>query len=172
MTRSLAFIMFVLCLALALARPASAQSTTPMFSLWADDEMTCCDVYPGGPYQPFNVYVFLHPGSDGAFAAEYKLTALPGHFSVANVKNTFVSPAALGLWLGAPGISVGFTSCQSTVVWIINLTMMAPNTTPGYYVLEQNDDTDFLGVAICPEPRPMVAGIVYNYLGYYAPCTA
>jgi hypothetical protein len=149
------------------AVPASAQ----MLSLWADEGMTSCEVSVAGPYTPFQVYVFLEPGPDGAFAVEYKLTTPAGHFSPAgNVINPVVSGATIGVWYGAPGISAPFTSCQSDLFWVIMLNMMSPNVDPGYYMFEPNDDSNFMGVAICPDPRPLADATAYNYFGFNDGC--
>ncbi len=145
----------------------SAPATAQQLSLWADEAMTNIDVMTGAAYQPFNVYVFLEPGVDGAFAVEYKLDILPGHFSSAQVINPVVSAATLGVWFGSPGISAPFTSCQVSTFWVVNLTMMAPDTAPGYYVLALNDNSQFMGVATCEEPlRPMVDAIAHNEFGF------
>jgi len=146
-------------------------STAQMFSLWTDEGMTDCDVFLAGPYTPFSVYVFLDPGLEGAFAAEYKLTVLPGHFSPGgNVISPVVSGATIGVWYGSPGISAPFTSCQTELFWIVQLNMMSPNTDPGYYTVEPNDDTGFMGVAICPDPRPLKDAYLYNRFGFNADC--
>ncbi len=145
---------------------AVSASATPVLSLWADDAMTSIDVMTGAPYQPFNVYVFLEPGVDGAFAVEYKLEILPGHFSSAQAINPVVSAATIGVWFGSPGISAPFTSCQTELFWVVNLTMMAPDTAPGYYTLELNDNSQFMGVAICPGDRPMVDATAHDDFGF------
>lgn len=150
-----------------MAGPASAQ----MFSVWADAEQNACDVTLAGPYTPFHVFVFMEPGPDGAFAAEYKLATPVGHFSPGgNIIAPFVSGATIGNWYGSPGISAPFTSCQTDLVWLIDLTMMAPNTTAGYYTLELNESSNFLGVAICPGDRPLADGTVYNHFGFNTGC--
>jgi hypothetical protein len=147
--------------------PASAQQ----LSLWSDEAMTSCSVTTAGPYTPFPIYVFLEPGPEGAFAVEYKLTTPAGHFSPAgNVINPVVSGATIGVWYGAPGISAPFTSCQVSLFWVIMLNMMAPNTTPGHYAFALNDDSNFMGVAICPDPRPLADAIAINEFGFNADC--
>ena len=92
-----------------LAAPASAN----VLSIWADEAMSDCDVTTDGPYQAFNLYVFLEPGVDGAFAVEYKLTTPPGHFATVQEPNPVVSEATIGVWFGPPGISAPFTTCQT-----------------------------------------------------------
>jgi hypothetical protein len=169
MKREIAIGLLVLCAALLCAQPSEAQ----MFSLWSDENMTCCDVFPTGPYQPFHVFVFLDPGPDGAFAAEYKLETITGHFSPGgSVIAPFVSSATIGVWYGSPGISAPFTSCQTELVWIIDLVMMAPNVDPGYYTIELNESSNFCGVAICPGSRPLADAGVYNVFGYNTSCSA
>ena len=148
------------------AAPASAQ----VLSLWADEGMTACDITTMAPYQMFNLYVFLEPGADGAFAVEYKLTTPAGHFSPSSVINPVVSAATIGTWINGAGISAPFTSCQADVFWVINLSMMGPDTNPGFYVLGPNDTTGFMGVAICPGTRPMVDGSAYNNFGFNDGC--
>ncbi len=164
------FIVVLLCVLLTAVAPWPAR--TQMLSLWADDAMCGCDFFSTSPYQPFNVYVFLDPDTEGAFSVEYKLKTLPGHFSTARVLSPVVSGATIGTWLGSPGISAPFTSCQTETFWVVNLTMMAPDLNPGYYMLAPNDDSDFMGVTICPDPRPMVAATVYNVFGYNDYCSA
>jgi hypothetical protein len=150
-----------------LAAPVSAQQ----LSLWADEGMTSCQVTTAAPYSLFHVFVVLEPGADGAFAVEYKLTTPAGHFSPGgSIIAPFVSAATIGVWYGAPGISAPFTSCQVETVWIINMAMMAPNTTPGYYTIGLNDSSNFCGVAICPGTRPLLDANVLNEFGFNADC--
>lgn len=150
------------------AAPVSAAS---VLSVWADDGMTACETYTAAPYQPFNVYVFLEPGADGAFAVEYKLIAPVGHFATVQTPSPVVSEATIGVWFGSPGISAPFTACQVNTFWVVNLTMMSPNTDPGFYTLELNDNSLFLGVATCEEPlRPMIDGTAYNFFGFNDAC--
>ena len=147
------------------AAPASAQ----MFSLWADEGMTSCAVQTG-PYTPFTIFVFLDPGPDGAFAAEYKLVGPVGHFSTANTKAAFVSGATIGVPFGAPGMAAPFLSCQNDLVWVWNVTCMGPSMDAGFYLLEPNDDSGNLGIAICPGDRPLADGVLYNYFGFNDDC--
>ncbi len=139
------------------------------FILWGDEGMTECDVFPLGTAIPFDVYVFLTPGDDGAFAAEYKLVGLPGHLVVDNEPAPFVS-VTMGTPFGAPGISMGFLKCQTETVWVWKVVCMALDLYPGYYMMAPHDDTQFIGVAICPGDRPMVDGygseFGYNILGW------
>lgn len=153
----------VVCsLLLFLHTPLAAQ--TPMFSLWADEDMTLMSVYADS-FETYSFYVFLAPGADGAFGAEYKLTGVEGHFCIESLANTFVSGSALGTPYGPPGISVSFTSCQTETVWIYRHTVLVlPPVMSGVARLDPNDDTGFLGIAECPEPRLLVEAWVYNQL--------
>lgn len=159
MIKRLSISAFALAFVCLIVSPVQSQ----ILSLWGDEAMTTCQVSTTAPYTPFNVYVFLEPGAEGAFAGEYKLVAPAGHFSTGQVVNPVISGATIGVWYGAPGISAPFTSCQADLFWVVNMTMMSPNTTPGHYILEPHDSTQFLGVAICPDPRPLVDAHVYNY---------
>ena len=147
------------------AAPASAQ----MYSLWADEGMTSCEVHTN-PYTPFTIFVFLDPGPEGAFAAEYKLTGPVGHFSTANLKAPFVSGATIGVPFGAPGMAAPFLSCQADLVWIWQVTCMGPDPVPGFYILSENDESGNLGIAICPGDRPLADGTLYNHFGYNDGC--
>ena len=40
--------------------------------------------------------------------------------------------------------------------------MMSPDMAPGFYRLGLNDYSQFLGVAICEYPRPLLDGRIYN----------
>ncbi len=148
-----------------ISAPAAAQQ----LSLWADEAQTQCSVQ-GMPYTPFNVYVFLEPGVEGAFAVEYKMEILPGHFSVGQVINPVVAAATIGVWTGSPGISAPFVSCQASSFWVVNLSMMSPNVDPGHYNLTLNQDSGFMGVAICAGARPLVDAIALNQFGFNADC--
>ena len=161
----------IICVALSavclFAFPVHAQ----MFSLWGDEIMSICEVHTSTPYQPFEIYIFLEPGSDGAFAAEYKMAVPVDHFATVITPNPVVSQATIGVWYGSPGISAPFVTCQTELFWIVHLTMMSPNIVPGYYILELNDDSQFMGVATCEEPmRPMVDGHLYNYFCFNQSC--
>ncbi len=148
------------------AVPASAN----VLSLWADDAMTSCEVTTAAGYQPFNVFVFLEPGVEGAFAVEYKLEILPGHFSTVQTPNPVVSGATIGVWFGSPGISAPFTSCQADLFWVVNLTMMAPDVAPGHYMLTANESSGAMQVAICADPRPLIEATAYNHFGFNDGC--
>ena len=63
-----------------------------------------------------------------------------------------------------------FLSCQSTLVWVWCVTVMGPDTVPGFCVLEPNDDSGNLGVAICPGARPLVDATLLNHFGYNDGC--
>ncbi len=149
-----------------ISAPAAAQQ----LSLWADEAQTQCMVTTAAGYQPFNLFVFLEPGVEGAFAVEYKMEILPGHFSTVQTPNPVVSGATIGVWFNSPGISAPFISCQVAPFWVVNLTMMAPDVTPGHYNLTLNDDSNFMGVAICPDPRPLADAIALNQFGFNADC--
>ena len=166
MRRAASVSISLFCLVLACARPAYSQ----IFSLWADEGMNTCEVIDQAPFSPFTVYVFLEPALDGAVAAEYKLTVLAGHFASATNPAPFVSGVTIGSWIGSPGISAPFTACQTGTVWIVNLTMIAPNETSGYYRITPNDNTDFLGIASCQGTRPLIDGTVLTPFGYNAAC--
>ena len=152
----------IICVALSVVCLVAFPVHAQMFSLWGDEEMTMQGVYAPKPFWPFNVYVFLEPDEDGAFAAEYKLTVPAGHFSIAETPNPVVSAATIGVWYGPPGISAPFIRCQTELFWIVNLRMMSPDTVPGFYRLGLNDNSQFLGVAICEYPRPLLDGYIYN----------
>jgi hypothetical protein len=161
-------------LILLIATISSSTTQAQVFSLWGDEGMTTCEVHTAAPYQPFNVFVFLEPGIDGAFYVQYKLKILPGHFSIGQVINPVVSDAAtIGVWFGSPGISAPFTSCQVDLLWIVNLTMMAPNTTPGYYEIKANEDSQLIRVCPCVGPCGRYdndEGFVYNQFGFNETC--
>jgi hypothetical protein len=148
------------------AVPASAN----VLSLWADEAMTSCEVTTMAPYTPFNVFVFLEPGVEGAFAVEYMLVVLPGHFSTAQAISPVVSAATIGVWIGSPGISAPFVSCQADLLWVVNLTMMAPDIAPGHYMIVANESAGAMQVAICADPRPLLEATAYNYLGFNDGC--
>jgi len=95
---------------------------------------------------------------------------LPGHFSSAQAINPVVAGATIGVWFGSPGISAPFISCQVAPLWVINLTMMAPNTDPGHYTLMANESSGAMQVAICPDPRPLADAIALNQFGFNADC--
>lgn len=162
MSRSTAVAVVVLYLAFASAQPAHGQ----MFSLWGDDIMCEAWVPAAGPFVPFHVFVFLDPGSDGAIACEFKLVAPPDHFATAVVPAPFIPDATIAPWYGPPGVSAPFISCQTEIVWIVDLTMMAPNTIPAYYTLAPHDDSGFLGITTCAAGNPQAGATIYNYFGY------
>ena len=144
MTKRLSVFSAALMLFCVIASPVQSQ----VFSLWGDEAMTSCEVQTT-PYTPFTIYVFLDPGPDGAFAAEYKLIGPPGHFSTSNAKAAFVSGATIGVPFGAPGMAAPFLTCQADLVWIWQVTCMGPNADPGFYILGPNDDSGALRVASC-----------------------
>jgi hypothetical protein len=166
MSRPPIVIACVLCLVSICAHTTHAQQ----LSLWADEGMKACEVTGQAPYTPFTVYVFLEPGFNGAFAVEYKLVVLSGHFATATNPAPFVGGATIGTWVGPPGISAPFNNCQEETVWIVALTMMAPNATAGRYTLKRNDTSDFIGVATCPGSRPLADAVAATAFGYNMAC--
>jgi hypothetical protein len=147
----------------AVAAPAHGQ----FYSLWADESRTTAEFWTTSPYQTFTIYVFLDPGSDGAFGAEYKMAGPPGHFSTGSSMAPFVSDAVIGQPYGSPGVSVGFTSCQNDTVWLFAVSCMASNVDPGVYTIEENDNSRICGVVTCIEPgRPIVEGKIFNSFCY------
>lgn len=147
----------------ACAVPAQGQ----YFSLWADEGKTTSEFWTESPYQAFTIYVFLDPGTDGAFGAEYKMTGPTGHFATGNTAAPFISAAILGSPYGAPGVSVGFTSCQIGTVWLFAVSCMASSLDPGIYTIEANDVSSFRGIATCVEPyRPLAEAKSYNSFCY------
>ena len=146
-----------------LAVPAQGQ----YFSLWADEGKSTSEFWTSSPYQAFTIYVFLDPGSDGAFGAEYKMTGPAGHFSTGNTPAPFISAAIIGTAYGAPGISAGFMSCQDDTVWLFAVNCMASSVDPGVYTIVQNDNSSFCGIATCEEPdRPLAEAKPYNTFCY------
>jgi len=156
-------ILLTVLLLCAFAAPAMGQ----YFSLWADEGQSASEFWTDDPYKAFTIYVFLDPGSDGAFGAEYKLTIPAGHFSTGTTQAQFISTAIIGTPCGAPGISAGFTECQNDTVWLFAVSFMASNTDPGKYRIVENDQSGFCGIATCEEPgRPLVEVDPYNTFCY------
>ena len=146
-----------------LSLPAQGQ----YFSLWADEGKTTSEYWTSSPYQTFTIYVFLDPGSDGAFGAEYKMVGPSGHFSTGNTAAPFISAAIIGDPYGAPGVSAGFTSCQDGTVWLFAVSCMASSVDPGVYTISENDVSSFCGIATCIEPdRPLAEATPYNSFCY------
>jgi len=157
------FISLILCLI-----PAS--SHPQVFSLWADESMTTCGIY-ADQYETYTVYVFLDPGTDGAFAAEYQLMLPDSHVSIQDDPNSFISGATIGNPTGPPGIAAPFISCQSSTVWLYRHTVFVwGDRSREWVTLGPNDDSQFCGIAICPDPRPIVDCAMYNYLGVNQGC--
>ena len=145
------------------AVPAQGQ----FFSLWADEGKSTSEFWTSTPYQAFTIYVFLDPGSDGAFGAEYKMIGPTGHFSTGSTTAPFISAAILGSPYGAPGVSAGFLSCQNDTVWLFAVSCMASGLDPGIYTIEAHDNSSFCGIATCEEPnRPLAEAKTYNSFCY------
>ena len=145
------------------AVPAQGQ----FFSLWADEGKSTSEFWTSTPYQAFTIYVFLDPGSDGAFGAEYKMIGPTGHFSTGSTTAPFISAAILGSPYGAPGVSAGFLSCQNDTVWLFAVSCMASGLDPGIYTIEAHDNSSFRGIATCEEPnRPLAEAKTYNSFCY------
>lgn len=152
------FLLLVLC------PPLEAQ--TPRFSLWADEGRSSWEV-TAGDWETYSFYLFLEPGPDGAFGAEFKVmpsAELAHHLFIGAESNSFVS-VCLGAPYASPGASCGFSSCQTQAVWIYRYSIIAaPPNEPGYISVGSHDETGFLGTAICIEPRPLVGAVAYNEL--------
>jgi hypothetical protein len=134
-----------------------------MFSLWGDAAMTTCEFYTAAPYIPFKVFLMLEPGPDGAFAAEYMLI-LPSNLIVQVTTPSPVISIVMDNPIGPPGVSVGFSTCQTEIFVLYQFLILPLATTPGYVQIVPNTDTDRLIVATCEEPlRPEKDCAVYNY---------
>ena len=150
---------------------AQAQEPHARFSLWADISVTSCEVLPGYPYVPFNVYVFLEPPADGVISAEFRLAIPTGHFSSLIVPSPVVSDSTTGVWYGIPGIEVEFTNCQ-TDDWllIVEYLMVSRNTTPAGYWLYPHKDTQFMGITTCTDPSQRISATLYTCLTFNDSC--
>lgn len=169
MNRLTVAVCVVLCVALCLVS-ACANAQPHVLSLWGSEEMFACDVLHEEPNIPFDVYVFIDPGPDGVYAVEYKLEILPGHYSTQMTIAPIVSGATVGSWIGSPGISAPFNSCQTELTWIVNLTMVAPDIEPGFYTFGPNDHTGAVRVGTCADNRPFEPAEAYNVFGYNESC--
>lgn len=147
---------------------ASVSAQLSAFHLWGDEDKVRCDWFPPEPFTVMHMYLFLTPGRDGAFAAEYKLITPPGHFAISSEPGPMFSGASIGNPAGPPGISVSFIMCQVQEVLVWKFQFMAQDLTPGYYIVGPHEDTGFLGVAICAGDRPMQEGYLYGQFGYHA----
>jgi hypothetical protein len=150
----------------------AGQATAQLYSLWEDDRMCSCDFFPTAPYQTFTVYVYLEIPEEGASAAEYKMTTLPNCIAMEQNIAPFVAGTATGKWLGSPGISAPFTSCQTGIIIITWFTFLGMDMTPGYFKIEEHEDSGFLGIATCAAGNPAMDAIVYFIFGYNAQCSA
>ena len=155
--------LIILCLI-----PATASSQ--MFSLWGDELMSDCDVSVG-QFETYTIYVFLDPGPDGAFAAEYKLELPDSHVCISSEQNTFISGAVIGLPTGPPGVQAPFLSCQNSDVWLYKHTIIVLGERAQHLItLAPHDDTQFMGIATCPGTRPLVDCSVYIHFGVNISC--
>ena len=171
---SLRLISMAVVMTIALSGIWAMPALTQTFSLWSDESMSSCSAYMY-QYETFTVYVFLEPGPDGAFAAEYKLVVPDSIISISDEPNSFISTAGtIGTPVGPPGISAPFTSCQNSITWVYKHTfILMGQRDPSYITMYPNDDSGFMGVATCEEPmRPMVDASLYNFFGVNSSCTA
>ena len=150
------------------ASPVRSQYYESYMSLYADEERTSYQVFTSGPGQLVDFYVFLHPGSDGAFGVEYKLIGPEGHFLISYIANPFVS-LHFGSPFDYPGVSVAFIKCRTEILWVFHVTIFASTVDPGFYDIVPHDYYEFLGVAICPDPRPLRDAYVLNRLRFNQP---
>jgi len=146
----------------ALITLAGIAHAEPLFSLWADEQMTTCEVSTVGPYSPFNVYMFIEPPDEGVISAEFRMAFPEEHFSTSFYHSPVVSDSSSGDWFGSPGIKVDFISCQTDLFWIACYTMMSPNTTPAGYWIYPHGETQFLGFETCSDPGVRVNARLYT----------
>jgi len=147
--------------------PATTHSQR--FSLWGDEYwVDWCVETDADSATYFSFYVYLEPGVDGAFAAEYKIPSIDEEFTkyicIGYEANPVVSAATIGNPYGAPGISAPFTSCQTDELWIYKINMVALFVKEKKYItIEPHDYSDFMGIATCQEPlRPMKDAYLWN----------
>jgi hypothetical protein len=160
------FVIIFLVLSLA------GHGSTQMYSLFEDDRMCSCDFFPTAPYQTFTVYVYLESPEEGASAAEYMMTTLPNCALMEQQIAPFVAGSVTGKWLGSPGISAPFTSCQTGIIIIAWFTFIGMDMTPGYFTIKEHEDSGFLGIATCESGNPpMDASVRFNF-GYNEGCSA
>jgi len=146
-----------------------AEAAEPGFlSLWGDEAMTSCEFHTQNPYVIFQLYVFIEPGSEGAYGAEYKLSGGNNHIAV----ETTISPVVgwrLGDWLNGYGISAWFVTCQVEPFWIVMFDILPISVDPGYFMIVPHDDTGGLGMFDCISV-PEIYGEVYNQFGFNTGC--
>jgi hypothetical protein len=157
-------------LSCAFAAAPSGESMAGTYIYPSDDEChACCEVWMNTPYVPFDFYIWIRPDERGMTAAEFRVVPMAGHFRIGTEYNPRAS-FTLGNPLGPPGISIAFDECIEGWTWIYRLTMMSPNTTPGYYTIEPNDDSGLLAAADCTPLRNIYDMIVYAWFGFNTEC--
>ncbi len=150
----------------------AGQAAAQMYSLWEDDRMCSCDFFPTTSFETFTVYVYLETPEEGASAAEYKMTTLPNCVMMEQEIAPFVSETITGSWLGSPGISAPFTSCQTGIIIITWFTFLGMDTTPGYFKIEAHETSGFLSINTCETGQPRMDAGVRTLFGYNIGCSA
>lgn len=142
-----------------------------VLSLWTDESMSSCQVYVD-QYETYTFYVFLEPPPvDGAFAVEYMIQLPDSHICVESEPAPFAATYYVGSPVASPGISLPFRSCQNSTVWIFKHTVfLYGERDRNVLQIEKNEDSDFLGVAICNGNRPLIDATVYNHFGVNLNC--
>jgi hypothetical protein len=170
-------ILLTIALIAMFAAPASAQ----LISLWADEEMTQCGVYPGAPpNNTFDLYVFVEPDGRGLFGAEFKVVNPSMAIFIASPGTGTANPAAnitvsMGAYFG-DGISLGFSDCHYAPIWVHVFPMISYEGLAVYFTLEPAATgtppvlQDHLNGAICDVDHTKVEAFAYNEFGVNADC--
>lgn len=115
---------------------------------------------------PFDIYVFLDPGINGAMGAEYHMECQSGtHVLIEYINNDFI-PIYMGNPTMVPGISLAFNECQTELVWLQKLTFFPFSAEVEYFILGPHVDTNMLAIATCESGYPKAEATSMNWFSF------
>ncbi|MDD3642994.1 MAG: hypothetical protein PHQ19_06000 [Candidatus Krumholzibacteria bacterium] len=155
-------LILVLAGALCAAAAAAGAAHFPYIGLYADQGHSDCD-WEGPPFSTATFWVWVLPGDDGIFCAEFEIV------TPANVINasTGTNPEAgysVGDALVAPGTTICFPDCRTDWVWTHSLACLIIDSSKTQIRIEPHGDYGIVRAAVCTEPVENVEMVVLTHL--------
>jgi hypothetical protein len=134
------------------AIPSDAQEYDGNISLYVDTLMSSTELYTA-PWYLFYFYVIIEPGSNGLFAAEYRLNLPPHVIGLSWEQNPAISLSEELGNIFNPGITISYTDCQNDMFWAQRVRCTTDSGNSPYIIeVVPHLDTGFMGAATCIEP--------------------
>lgn len=161
MTRLVSILFVAGVLAVSAAAPAGG-AHFPYIGMYADQEHSDCD-WEGPPYSTPTFWVWVLPGDDGLYCAEFEIATPSNVINAATIRNPMAG-YSVGDALVAPGTTVCFSVCQTDWIWTHYLTCLILDTSASQIRIDPHGDYGVVRAAVCTDPVTDVEMIVLTHL--------